>query len=67
MTNLTITDIPTNVFKKNEYSAEELLKVLLQNMNYNLEIENFSKEQNKELLSSSNWNYFKISNSPYGK
>lgn len=61
MTTLTITDIPKNKFSKNTYSAEELIKVLLKNIDYNIEIEYFSSDENNELLKSSNWNYDKIS------
>lgn len=61
MTTLTITDIPNNTFTKKQYSSEEVIKILFQNMNYNIEFDSFSEKESNELIKSSNWNYDKIS------
>jgi hypothetical protein len=61
MTTLTITNIWDNFFTKKTYTVEELTGLLLKKMNYNIEIETFSEEENKILLSNSNWRYEEIS------
>lgn len=61
MVTLNIKDVSKTVFTKSEYNAEELLKILFQNLDYNIEFDYFSKKETDELLNSSNWNYDKIS------
>lgn len=61
MTTLTITDLPNNTFSKKQYSAEEVMKILFQNLDYNIEFDYFSDKELDELIKSSNWNYDKIS------
>jgi len=62
MTTLTITDLPQTYLTKTSYSSEELLKILLNNLDYSIEFDFFSKSENKELSKQSNWNHTKISN-----
>jgi len=61
MTTLTIVDVPKSTFSKTTYRAEELLKILLQKLDYDVKLDFFSKEENEQLLSSSNWKHDLIS------
>jgi hypothetical protein len=47
-------DIPKSCFTKTSYKSEELLKILLKNVNYDVELDFFSDVETKELLKASN-------------
>ena len=61
MTILNIVDFPNNITQKNEYSSEEILKILFQNLDYKVDFDYFSQEEITDLKLSSK-NYDKISN-----
>ena len=61
MTILNIIDFPNNITQKNEYSSEEILKILFQNLDYKVDFDYFSQEEITDLKLSSK-NYDKISN-----
>lgn len=61
MVTLNIKDVPKSAFLKSEYNAEEVIKILFQNLDYNIEYDYFSKKEIEGLEKSSNWNYDKIS------
>ena len=62
MTTLTITNISNKIIPSSEYTAEELIKVLFNKLDYFVELDNFSDIENRELLEHSSWRYDKISN-----
>jgi len=53
MTKATIIDISEKLIPSNSYKAEELLKLLMNVLDYNIEIEEFSSKENKNLLKDS--------------
>jgi len=62
MVALTITNISEKIFDKKNYTAEELLSILVKKLYYNVEVWSFSEKENEELLIMSDWRYAKISN-----
>ncbi|MDQ7008909.1 MAG: hypothetical protein Q9M94_01305 [Candidatus Gracilibacteria bacterium] len=62
MVALTITNISQNIFDKKIYTAEELLSILINKLDYSIELGEFSEEENKELLNMGKGRYEKISN-----
>ena len=53
MVTASISNISEKIISKKTYTVEELLSILLQYVNYNVEIEEFSDLENKELLKQS--------------
>ena len=56
MTQATITNISEKLIPSKEYNAEELLKLLMNVLDYNIEIEEFSVVENEKLLKKSKIN-----------
>ena len=54
MTQATITNISEKLIPSKEYKAEELLKLLMNVLDYNIEVEDFSIEEYEELMKNSN-------------
>ena len=50
MTTLNVVDCPKNITSNSTYTTEELLTLLLKNLEYNIEIEEFSDEENNHLI-----------------
>ena len=53
MVTATISNISEKIIPSKAYQAEELLQLLMKALDYNIEINNFSIEENNELMKDS--------------